>query len=265
MLADAEAPRPRHAGEPGAIDPPAQQVVCASTATGADRRAPAAPLGVEVDPDAARVRDLHLGLDRPAQGRRDHATARWSNLLAAHARAARARRPTTCVANVTTPAFDLSVPDWYLPLTTGAKLVIVPREATLDGVELADWLARTGRDVHAGDADDVAAARRRGLEGQRDAEDRLRRRGAPARARRASCVDRGASLGTCTGRPRRRSGRRCCELGPGRRAAAARRPDREHALLRARRAAASRCRSACRASSTSAATASRAAITTGTS
>jgi len=48
------------------------------------------------------------------------------------------------VANLTTPAFDLSVPDWYLPLTTGARLVIVPREATLDGVELADWLTRSG-------------------------------------------------------------------------------------------------------------------------
>ena len=48
------------------------------------------------------------------------------------------------VANLTTPAFDLSVPDWYLPLTTGARLAIVPREATLDGVELADWLARSG-------------------------------------------------------------------------------------------------------------------------
>jgi acyl-CoA synthetase (AMP-forming)/AMP-acid ligase II/acyl carrier protein len=50
--------------------------------------------------------------------------------------------PHDVLANLTTPAFDLSVPDWYLPLTTGARLVIVPREATLDGVELADWLAR---------------------------------------------------------------------------------------------------------------------------
>ena len=48
------------------------------------------------------------------------------------------------VANITTPAFDLSVPDWYLPLTTGARLVIVPREATADGAGLEDWLARTG-------------------------------------------------------------------------------------------------------------------------
>ncbi len=48
------------------------------------------------------------------------------------------------VANITTPAFDLSVPDWYLPLSSGARLVIVPREATTDGVELAGWLARSG-------------------------------------------------------------------------------------------------------------------------
>jgi acyl-coenzyme A synthetase/AMP-(fatty) acid ligase/acyl carrier protein len=52
--------------------------------------------------------------------------------------------PDDVVANITTPAFDLSVPDWYLPLTTGARLVIVPSEASRDGVELADWLARTG-------------------------------------------------------------------------------------------------------------------------
>ncbi|HEX3693491.1 MAG TPA: amino acid adenylation domain-containing protein [Solirubrobacteraceae bacterium] len=51
------------------------------------------------------------------------------------------------LANLTTPAFDLSVPDWHLPLTSGARLAIVPREATLDGVELADWLARTSATI----------------------------------------------------------------------------------------------------------------------
>jgi amino acid adenylation domain-containing protein len=60
-------------------------------------------------------------------------------------------RPGICdddvLANLTTPSFDLSVPDWYLPLTSGARLAIVPREATLDGVELADWLARTGATI----------------------------------------------------------------------------------------------------------------------
>jgi amino acid adenylation domain-containing protein len=47
------------------------------------------------------------------------------------------------VANLITPAFDVSGLDWYLPLSTGARLVIVPREATLDSVDLADWLARS--------------------------------------------------------------------------------------------------------------------------
>ncbi|MBA3806781.1 MAG: amino acid adenylation domain-containing protein [Solirubrobacterales bacterium] len=51
------------------------------------------------------------------------------------------------LANLTTLSFDLSVPDWYLPLTTGARLAIIPREAALDGVELADWLTRTGATI----------------------------------------------------------------------------------------------------------------------
>ena len=49
--------------------------------------------------------------------------------------------------NLTTPAFDLSVPDWYLPLTSGARLVLVSREAAMDGIELADWLARNGATI----------------------------------------------------------------------------------------------------------------------
>ncbi len=64
--------------------------------------------------------------------------------LIAHMRERPGLTPSDVVANLTTPAFDLSVPDWYLPLTSGARLVIVPREATLDGVELADWLVRCG-------------------------------------------------------------------------------------------------------------------------
>ena len=69
------------------------------------------------------------------------------------------------LANLTTPAFDLSVPDWYLPLTTGARLVIVPREATLDGVNLADWLTRSGATFVRGPSSNGAAAhgQRRGL------------------------------------------------------------------------------------------------------
>src|SRR5206468_2539268 len=58
------------------------------------------------------------------------------NLLE-HMRRAPGLGPGDVVVNVTTPAFDLSVPDWHLPLTSGARLFIVPHEATLDPDELA--------------------------------------------------------------------------------------------------------------------------------
>ncbi len=51
------------------------------------------------------------------------------------------------MANLTTPAFDLSVPDWYLPLCSGCALVIVAREETMDAGALAARLARCGATV----------------------------------------------------------------------------------------------------------------------
>jgi amino acid adenylation domain-containing protein len=64
--------------------------------------------------------------------------------LIAHMRQAPGLTEDDVVGNLTTPAFDLSVPDWYLPLTTGARLVIVPRESTLDAFALADCLDTIG-------------------------------------------------------------------------------------------------------------------------
>ncbi len=73
----------------------------------ADRRAPRdGPLDIAVDPERARLRDLHLRLDRRAEGRRDHAPL-GREPDRPHARAARAgrgrrrsrtspRRPSTC-------------------------------------------------------------------------------------------------------------------------------------------------------------------------
>jgi amino acid adenylation domain-containing protein len=46
--------------------------------------------------------------------------------------------------NVTTSAFDLSVPDLYLPLFCGARLVIMPRDVTLDGRRLDTALEEAG-------------------------------------------------------------------------------------------------------------------------
>jgi amino acid adenylation domain-containing protein len=48
------------------------------------------------------------------------------------------------VVNVTTSAFDLSVPDLYLPLVSGAKLVILPRNQAQDPPRLATALDEVG-------------------------------------------------------------------------------------------------------------------------
>jgi amino acid adenylation domain-containing protein len=69
-----------------------------------------------------------------------------ANLLT-HMREAPGVDENDVVANLTTPAFDLSVPDWYLPLTTGAKLFIVSREATRDAVQLGKELLAGGATV----------------------------------------------------------------------------------------------------------------------
>ena len=65
-----------------------------------------------------------------------------------------------------------------------------------------------------------------------------------ARSRTSLLRPRRCRSGTCTARPRRRSGRRSLTARARRRAAADRRPDREHDVLRPRRARCSRCRSA---------------------
>ena len=53
------------------------------------------------------------------------------------------------IANVATHAVDLPVPDCYLTLMVGARLVMVPRDATMDGVDLADWMTRSGATIMA--------------------------------------------------------------------------------------------------------------------
>jgi amino acid adenylation domain-containing protein len=45
---------------------------------------------------------------------------------------------------VTTLSFDIAALELYLPLLVGSRVVITPLEATMDGVQLADWLARSG-------------------------------------------------------------------------------------------------------------------------
>jgi amino acid adenylation domain-containing protein len=106
---------------------------------------PDGPLQIDVDPDAhAYVIYTSGSTGKPKGVKVRHRSL--ANLLA-DMRERLGVDADDVFANVTTPAFDLSVPDWYLPLTTGASLAIIPREASRDGVELADWLTRSGATI----------------------------------------------------------------------------------------------------------------------
>jgi amino acid adenylation domain-containing protein len=143
MLADAQAPvlitQERFLG---AVDPRGASVVCVDRDWDRIGALAAEPLGIDTDPEqVAYVIYTSGSTGQPKGVEVTHGSV--ANLMS-HMSRAPGIGPGDILANLTTPAFDLSVPDWYLPLTTGARLVIVPREATLDGVELADWLARAG-------------------------------------------------------------------------------------------------------------------------
>jgi amino acid adenylation domain-containing protein len=102
---------------------------------------PEAP-GVEVDPSALAYVIYTSGSTGKPKGV-EIAHRSVVNLIT-HMRGRPGLDEHDIVANLTTHAFDLSVPDWYLPLCHGAQLVIVPSEETLDGVALADRLRRAG-------------------------------------------------------------------------------------------------------------------------
>jgi len=56
-------------------------------------------------------------------------------------------RPGETMVGVTTPSFDLSVPDLFLPLVTGARLVLAEQAETVDGVRLGRLLDRVDADL----------------------------------------------------------------------------------------------------------------------
>jgi amino acid adenylation domain-containing protein len=142
MLTDAKAPvlitQSRFLG---VVDPRGASVICVDRDRSRIDERPAEPLGIEVNPEQRAYVIYTSGSTGEPKG--VEVTHRSVANLVSYMREWPGLSEQDVVANLTTPAFDLSVPDWYLPLTTGARLVIVPREATLDGVELADWLARS--------------------------------------------------------------------------------------------------------------------------
>ena len=126
----------------GVVDSRGASVVCVDRNSAAIGAQSTSDVGVLVDPnDRAYVIYTSGSTGLPKGVEISHRSV--ANLVAQMARAP-GIGATDVLANLTTPAFDLSVPDWYLPLLTGARLAIIPREATLDGVELADWLTRSG-------------------------------------------------------------------------------------------------------------------------
>jgi amino acid adenylation domain-containing protein len=143
MLADAQAPvLITQIRLLGVGDPRGASVVCIDRDQSRIDQRPAEPVSIQVDPEQRAYVIYTSGSTGQPKG--VEITHRSVANLVAHMREWPGLSERDVVANLTTPAFDLSVPDWYLPLTTGARLLIVPREATLDGVELADWLARSG-------------------------------------------------------------------------------------------------------------------------
>ncbi|MCA1682473.1 MAG: amino acid adenylation domain-containing protein [Actinobacteria bacterium] len=146
MLADAKAPvlltQERYLG---AVDPRGAEVLCLDRDRGSYEALGDGPLGNAADPETlAYVIYTSGSTGRPKGVKIRHRSV--SNLIS-YMRERPGLTAGDVMANLTTPAFDLSVPDWWLPLTTGARLVIVPREATMDGVDLADHLARAGATI----------------------------------------------------------------------------------------------------------------------
>ncbi len=143
MLADARAPvlitQERYLGT---IDPRGAAVICVDQDWPRIAQRPTEPVGVAVGPgDRAYIIYTSGSTGQPKGVQTIHRSV--SNLLA-YMREAPGLTEHDVVANVATQAVDLPVPDFYLTLMVGARLVMIPRDATMDGVDLADWMARNG-------------------------------------------------------------------------------------------------------------------------
>jgi amino acid adenylation domain-containing protein len=143
MLADAQAPvlitQERFLGM---IDPKRTRVICVDRDWPRIAEQPREPVGVAVDPEQpAYIIYTSGSTGQPKGVLTVHRSV--ANLLA-YMRETPGTTEDDVIANVATQAVDLPVPDFYLTLMVGARLVVIPRDATMDGVDLADWLARSG-------------------------------------------------------------------------------------------------------------------------
>ena len=91
------------------------------------RRRPRPRRAGAADPGRPRLRHLHLGLDRPAQGGGGDARATWSRLLRRHAAQSFGFGPDDVWTLFHSLAFDFSVWELWGALAYGGRLVVVPR------------------------------------------------------------------------------------------------------------------------------------------
>ena len=218
------------------------------------QRRPPTTLASAGDAGHLGVRDLHVGLDGQAQGRADPARRAGEPPAFDAARARDSRADDTLLA-VTTLSFDIAGLGVLSPADrrrAGRAGEPRRRRPTVTGWPRCCAISRRHR--HAGDARHLAAAAGSGLAGRPATDDSLRRRGAAARARGPVARLAVRRSGTCTGRPRPRSGRPSITVGCGQPRGVHRPADRQHAALHSGCRSCSRSRSASRASCTSAAT-----------
>jgi amino acid adenylation domain-containing protein len=151
MLADAKTPvlitQEKYLGT---IDPGDAKVICIDRDWPRIGERSTEPVSAEVDPgDTAYVIYTSGSTGRPKGVQTIHRSV--SNLLA-YMRHWPGTTADDVIISVATHAVDLPVPDFYLTLMVGARLVLVPRDVTMDGVDLADWMTRHGGTAMAGTA-----------------------------------------------------------------------------------------------------------------
>ena len=126
----------------GTMDAGAATVVCVDRDWARIAQRPKEPVGVEVQPDdRAYITYTSGSTGRPKGVETVH---RGLSNLVAYMREWPGMSADDVVVTVATHAVDLPVPDYYLTLIVGARLVLVPRDAAMDGEALAGWMARTG-------------------------------------------------------------------------------------------------------------------------
>ena len=76
---------------------------------------------------------------------------------------------------VTTLSFDIAGLEIYLPLISGARLVIASGDDVVDGPRLRDLLSRQQSHHNASHAHNMASAHRSGMAGLSESENSLRR------------------------------------------------------------------------------------------